>query len=96
MQLDSTFAQIIERIQCANENGNDADKQQAIGELALLLTNVVWNREEDLFRLVLREVGQYVQNDEAKWMFRLLKKDLTPELTAWFEDQVQQIMTGSE
>lgn len=74
---------------------NEELKQCAIGALALLLGNAIRQRDLQLFRQVVREIGIDASTPDARWIFRTCRQDLPPELQAWLDTSIQAIMDGS-
>lgn len=100
MELTSLEANTLEALKALLHQAiqqNDAGlKDETIGMMALLLNNVVRRKDPALFRQTLREIGISVEDADAKWIFRVTKQDLEPELQEWMDAQIERIMAGAD
>ena len=64
---------------------------QISGELALLMGNAIRQQDLELLRQVIREMAVTCPDLDARWAFRTVQRDLTPEQVAWFEAAIVQI-----
>lgn len=69
---------------------------QLIGMIALMLSVICCRRDEQLFHDLLREMGEWVPTDAAKRVFKTAGLILNEGDRAWFQGQIDAILTGSE
>ncbi|GEM_PF-5993634 len=67
------------------------EANQILGELALLMGNAIRQQDVDLLRQVLRQIAVTSPDLDARWAFRTVQRDLSPEQLQWFEAAIAQI-----
>lgn len=83
-------------LETASRQHDQDTLRRAVGAIALLLGNTVRQQDAQLFRDAVREIGISVDTVNARWIFRIVKQDLTPELQEWMDGAIAGIMAGKE
>lgn len=69
---------------------------QLLGMIALMLSVICHQRDEQLFHDLLNEMGDWVPTDAAKRIFKTAGLILNEGDRAWFQGQIDAILRGAE
>jgi hypothetical protein len=90
--LEVSLEELREQIKQAILQQDENLKQQCSGAMALLLGSIIRQQNAPLFGQMIRELGLSVETDEAKWIFKSVRSDLTPGLQAWMDAQIDALL----
>lgn len=71
------------------------DGEQLSGEMVLMIQVAVRQQDIGLLRQTIRETAISLDDANAKWVFRTVSRDFTPELQAWFDQAIETIRNRS-
>ena len=86
----------LDQLLKAARDGDLIHRQEALGNLAILLGNLARQQDRPGLRSALREIALNVSDKDARWLIQSARSHLSPEQGIWMSDAIAQIQSGAD